>query len=144
MRCSAETRANMVFSMPWLTPLHITTLPLLLLPSPPLATCYLLQLMSSGMTTSTAELAADGRPPACEGSFRDDLVGLRPLGRCSYVPDPAFGMVEVDWEGRVVTLSVRNGTGAGGSVASGLDGSRQLLRFHLDGCQPLSDGPGGR
>lgn len=36
------------------------------------------QAMASGMTTSTARYT--GQP--CEGSYREDLVGLRPLGRC--------------------------------------------------------------
>jgi alkaline phosphatase D len=93
----------------------------------------LLQAMASGMTFSTAEHKA----LPCEGSFREDLVGLRPGGRCSYVHQPGFGMVEVDWEQRVVSLSIRNHTN-GGSVAAGYDGSRQLLRFDLDSCKMLS------
>lgn len=91
------------------------------------------QAMASGMSYSTAE----HRDLPCEGSFREDLVGLRPLGRCSYVHHPAFGMVEVDWARRVVSLSIRNATGGGG-VARGLDGSRQLLQFSLASCEPLA------
>lgn len=83
------------------------------------------------MTFSTAEHKT--RP--CEGSYREDLTGLRPGGRCSYVPQPAFGMLEVDWEARVVSLSVRNHTN--GQVAYGQDGSKQLLRFDLDSCEML-------
>lgn len=92
----------------------------------------LLQAMASGMTFSTAEHKA----LPCEGSFREDLVGLRPGGRCSYVHQPAFGMLEVDWDQRTVALSIRNHTNGG--VAAGYDGSRQLLRFDLDSCKMLS------
>lgn len=39
-------------------------------------------------------------PPChpCADTFRDDLVGLRPLGRCALVTQAAFGMVEVRWD----------------------------------------------
>lgn len=89
--------------------------------------------MASGMTFSTA---AEHQALPCKGSFREDLVGLRPGGRCSYVAQPAFGMLEVDWEKRVVSLSVRNHTN-GGEVAFGHDGSRQLVQFDLDTCKLL-------
>lgn len=91
----------------------------------------LLQAMASGMTFSTAE----HKVLPCHGSFREDLVGLRPGGSCSYVPQPAFGMLEVDWQHRVVVLSVRNHSS--GAVASGYDGSKQLIQFDLDSCRPL-------
>ena len=91
-----------------------------------------MQAMASGMTFSTAE----HKVLPCEGSFRKDLVGLRPAGPCSYVPQPAFGMVEVDWQQRVVSLSIRNHTN--GAVALGYDGSRQLMRFDLDTCKLLT------
>jgi alkaline phosphatase D len=87
--------------------------------------------MASGMTFSTAE----HKILPCEDSFREDLVGLRPGGKCSYVSQPAFGMMEVDWERRVVSLSVRNHTT--GQVAHGHDGNKQLLRFDLDSCEML-------
>jgi hypothetical protein len=53
------------------------------------------QIMASGLTRSTAR--SEGL--ACEGSWLEDIVGLRPLGRCAYVPQPAFGMVEVSRAG---------------------------------------------
>jgi alkaline phosphatase D len=60
-------------------------------------------------------------------------VGLRPLGRCAYVPQPAFGLVEVDWKRRRVDLSIRDA--ASGKVAIGKDGSKQLVAFDLDTCE---------
>lgn len=87
--------------------------------------------MGSGMTYSTAE--HEGPKQKCEGSYREDLAGLRPLGKCSYVPDPAFSMLEVDWKERVVTLSVRNHTTGG--IAVGYDGTQQMLQFSLDSCK---------
>jgi hypothetical protein len=57
------------------------------------------------------------------------------LGPCSYVPQPAFGMVEVDWAAGVMTLSIRNGSTGG--VAYGVDGKLQQLRVSLADCQLL-------
>jgi alkaline phosphatase D len=85
------------------------------------------------MTYSTAEHKGSNVP--CANTYREDRTGLRPLGRCSYVSDPGFSMLEVDWQSRVVSLSVRNHTS--GDVAYGVDGSKQLVRFSLDTCQPL-------
>lgn len=48
------------------------------------------------MSSSTA--VHDGAP--CTGSYREDTVGLRPLGKCSYMQQPNFGMVEVGRRGR--------------------------------------------
>lgn len=86
------------------------------------------------MTYSTAEHL--GAKQQCTGSFREDSAGLRPLGKCSYVPDPGFAMLEVDWGARVVSLSVRNHTT--GSIAYGCDGSKQLIQFSLNGCEMIS------
>ena len=49
------------------------------------------QFMSSGMTRSTAQHSGG----ACEGSYLEDLVGLRPLGKCAYYSEPNFGTVDV-------------------------------------------------
>lgn len=87
--------------------------------------------MSSGLTTSTARSA--GEP--CRGSLQEDTLGARLLGPCSYVPQPAFGMVEVDWAAGVMTLSIRNGSTGG--VAYGVDGKLQQLRVSLADCQLL-------
>jgi alkaline phosphatase D len=84
--------------------------------------------MSSGMTSSTAHHSEQ----PCEGSFREDVAGLRPLGRCAYVAQPNFGMLEVDWQAGVASLSVRDE--GGGQVAVGHDGSRQEVRFSLGDC----------
>lgn len=85
--------------------------------------------MASGMTYSTAKYS--GEP--CGGSYREDKVGLRPLGACAYAPQPNFGSVEVDWASRTAELAVRDA--ASGAVAKGQDGSTQLLRISLDTCQ---------
>jgi alkaline phosphatase D len=100
--------------------------PLLRLTSCPVHHC--LQVMSSGMTSSTAHHS----DAACEGSFREDLVGLRPLGSCAYMAQPNFALLEVDWQQGVVSLSVRREEG--GEVAAGHDGSRQEVRFSLGDC----------
>jgi alkaline phosphatase D len=99
-----------------------------------LATCSLIvaQVMASGMSFSTA----DGKVSNSCSSFREDTVGLRPLGRCALVTDPAFGMIEVDWEQQQVLLSIRNHSN--GHVAYGVDGSQQLLQFSLDSCNTIS------
>ena len=47
--------------------------------------------------------------------------------------EPNFGVVEVDWGERVVSLQVRDG--GAGEVALGMDGSRQELRLSLDDCR---------
>ncbi|KAG2486941.1 hypothetical protein HYH03_014440 [Edaphochlamys debaryana] len=89
------------------------------------------QIMASGMTDSTAK--HDGAP--CAGSFREDLLGLRPLGRCSYMDGPNFGMVEVDWEAQVAHLTLRDASS--GAVAVGLDGKEQHLALSLKTCLPV-------
>lgn len=106
---------------------------LMLMCQPRLLWCLLVctQAMASGMTFSTAE----HKVLPCEGSFREDLVGLRPGGKCSYVPQPAFGILEVDWDKRVVSLSIRNHTN--GDVAVGHDGTQQLILIDLDSCKML-------
>eukprot|EP00775_Hariotina_reticulata_P009939 gene9939-10094_t len=62
------------------------------------------QVMASGMSSSTA----DGKASNPCSSFREDTLGLRPLGRCSFVSDPGFGMIEVDWEGHQFTINLFN------------------------------------
>ncbi|EFJ47581.1 hypothetical protein VOLCADRAFT_91850 [Volvox carteri f. nagariensis] len=101
---------------------------------------HMYQVMSSGMTSSTAQY--DGTP--CEGTFREDLLGLRPLGRCGITTKPNFGMVEVDWEAGVVHLTIRNA--AGGDVATTQDspvagtGAAKLqhVAFSLQTCKPVA------
>ncbi|KAG2450456.1 hypothetical protein HYH02_004958 [Chlamydomonas schloesseri] len=92
---------------------------------------HIYQLMSSGMSSSTA--VHDGAP--CAGSYREDLLGLRPLGRCSLMQQPNFGMVEVDWEKGVVHLTVR--AASGGGIATGSDGKMQHVAFSLRTCAPV-------
>ncbi|KAI8466011.1 MAG: hypothetical protein J3K34DRAFT_435005 [Monoraphidium minutum] len=90
------------------------------------------QIMSSGLTRSTARMEGT----ACEGTWLEDTVGLRPLGPCAYVPQPAFGMVEVDWPSRRVLLSIRDASS--GDVAVGRDGSRQQVALSLDTCRQVA------
>ena len=89
------------------------------------------QFMSSGMTTSTAQHGGT----RCEGSFLEDLVGLRPLGTCSYFDGPNFGTIDIDWDARKVVLTVRDGQS--GLAASDRDGVLQQVSFNLDTCQQL-------
>ena len=49
------------------------------------------QVMASGMTDSTARY--ENSP--CNGTYREDLMGLRPLGSCAFTSYANFGVVEV-------------------------------------------------
>ncbi len=53
----------------------------------------------------------------------------RPLGECAYVDVPNFGMIEIDWSSRVLSLQIRDAA----------DGVRVLQRYdiNLDTCLPL-------
>lgn len=88
----------------------------------------LYQVMASGMTNSTAHGGA------CD-SYRKDYVGLRPGGPCAFSAQPNFGLVEVDWGARVVTLSIRKEIGGG--VAYSQDGTALAMRVSLDTCTQL-------
>ncbi|MEW5306897.1 MAG: hypothetical protein WDW36_009334 [Sanguina aurantia] len=90
------------------------------------------QVMGSGMTGSTARGAAAS---PCMGTYRQDLVGLRPGGVCSYTPEPNFGMVAIDWSKNVAHLQVLSA--ASGSVAKGIDGSTLELVVDLATCTAL-------
>lgn len=96
------------------------------------------QLMASGLTASTAREHQGAR---CEGSYREDLAGLRPLGKCSYVARPAFGAIEVDWQQRWFELSVRDAEGGGIAAGGEKDGGvRQRVRVSLDTCEVIEQG----
>lgn len=88
------------------------------------------QFMASGMSTETAHHAGE----ACEGSFRKDLVGLRPLGPCSFYSGPNFGVIDIDWAAKTVSLQIHDIEGA---VASDVDGKRQEMIFSLETCLPV-------
>lgn len=93
------------------------------------------QLMSSGMTNSTASAGAE-----CVRTFREDLVGLRPLGRCAFVSEPNFGYVSIDWTHRTVSLQIR--LASSGQVAFTTDPDngnsvKQEVIFSLNDCMPL-------
>ena len=53
----------------------------------------------------------------------------RPLGECAYVDVPNFGMVEIDWDARVLSMQIRDAA----------DGVRVLQHYDisLDTCLPL-------
>eukprot|EP00210_Caulerpa_lentillifera_P006441 g6153.t1 len=87
------------------------------------------QLMASGLTESTARPPAPGRE--CDG-WRRDEVGLRPLGPCSHVVRPAFGMVDIDWDSRVVNLEIL--LTENGERAEGVNGAPQIISFDLETC----------
>ncbi|KAG1658589.1 hypothetical protein FOA52_016201 [Chlamydomonas sp. UWO 241] len=88
------------------------------------------QFMASGMSPETARHSGTD----CKGSYREDLVGLRPLGACSYYSDPNFGVVDIDWDKRTVSLKILDGSS--GDVANDAGGARQEVVFSLDTCLP--------
>jgi len=93
------------------------------------------QVMSSGMSDLTAFPTNDAEH--CS-SYRVDEDGLRPDGRCSLYTAPNFGMVEVDWDSNVATLSIRD---ANGQVAHPADASLPALEYRVDlhTCELLRD-----
>ncbi|GLC64325.1 hypothetical protein PLESTF_000149400 [Pleodorina starrii] len=94
---------------------------------------HIYQVMASGLTESTAH--HEGLP--CEGTYREDLLGLRPLGRCALTSRPNFGLVEVDWEGGVVHLTIRDAEGGGTATSQEPNGSSQHVAFSLKTCAPV-------
>ena len=57
------------------------------------------------------------------------LMRCRPLGECAYVDVPNFGMVDIDWDTRVLSMQIRDAA----------DGVRVLQHYdiNLDTCLPL-------
>ncbi len=92
----------------------------------------LAQFMSSGMTESTA---GEHINTTCRGTFREDLVGLRPLGSCSYRSGPNFGVVDIDWTAWTVTMKIMDATS--GSIATDQQGVLQQVSFSLDTCMQV-------
>lgn len=88
--------------------------------------------MASGLTTVTAE--DELGPNSCR-KWQRDRAGMRPLGECSHVVDPAFGVLEVNWEFNFVNLTHRSTED--GSIALGFDGSRQEIVFDLTTCEMI-------
>jgi len=84
------------------------------------------QVMASGLSNLTAH------PTNEIAHCRDYLVdndGQRPGGACSIYTAPNFGMIEVDWESNVVTMSIRDARGA---VARPADASLPALEYRMD------------
>lgn len=90
------------------------------------------QVMASGLTEVTAKAFKEDNP--CR-NWRNDTVGLRPLGQCSLVVRPAFGMINVDWNKRQVHLEIRSTED--GEIAEGYDGSLNQISLDLDTCQRI-------
>lgn len=59
--------------------------------------------------------------------------GLRDEGQCHAVYEPAFGMLEVDWDRRIAKLQIRDHTD-GSQVAVGFDGKLMELAINIDTC----------
>ncbi|GMH45772.1 hypothetical protein BSKO_13735 [Bryopsis sp. KO-2023] len=91
------------------------------------------QVMSSGMTTQTAKYSTEEE--GCS-SFREDLAGLRPGGKCSMVLDPSFGMLDIDWESRIAKMQLRDHKN-GKKVAKGYDGKLMELAIDIDTCNQV-------
>ncbi|GAX80017.1 hypothetical protein CEUSTIGMA_g7456.t1 [Chlamydomonas eustigma] len=85
------------------------------------------QFMSSGMTSSTAQGST-----TCKGTYFEDLMGLRPLGTCSYFSKPNFGVVDIDWDARKVILRIADAKS--GETAVSTDRIQQQVSFSLDTC----------
>lgn len=91
------------------------------------------QVMSSGLTESTAKDYDSDEP--CR-TFREDQVGLRPFGPCGHVVKPSFGMLEIDWESRIVHMQLR--AKETGEVTDAVNGAREELSIHIDTCTVVS------
>ena len=59
-----------------------------------------------------------------------EVAGLRIEGDCGFVALPAFGMLEFDWEERLLSMQIRAAEGQSGAVL-------QQLTISLDTCQPV-------
>lgn len=93
------------------------------------------QVMASGMDPSTAKGlgSADCGQPCC--GFHRDEAGLRGPGHaCSVFGDPNFGTVDLDWQKRLIHLSIMNGDGSG--VAVGADNEALEMTVDMDTCEP--------
>jgi alkaline phosphatase D len=89
------------------------------------------QVMSSGMTDSTASSVDE----PCLGTYREDLVGLRPLGRCSFFSRPSFATIDVEVSSHTATMSIIDGLK--GKVAVSQDGTRLSVTISLSTCLPI-------
>eukprot|EP01025_Chloroclados_australasicus_P064335 TRINITY_DN8582_c0_g1_i8.p2 TRINITY_DN8582_c0_g1~~TRINITY_DN8582_c0_g1_i8.p2 ORF type:complete len:123 (-),score=7.53 TRINITY_DN8582_c0_g1_i8:485-853(-) len=84
------------------------------------------QLMSSGLSFSTAN------NKTCD-DWRIDELGLRVNGNCAMYGLSNFGAVEVDWDQRVVSLSIRTDKG---DIANDINDNDQLrVQIDLDSCK---------
>lgn len=91
--------------------------------------------MASGMDPSTATGLDTDCGQACCGYNRDNF-GLRGhQGECAVFGDPNFGAVDLDWENRIIQLSILNGDGSG--VAKGADGKLLTMAVDMDTCEPM-------
>ena len=86
------------------------------------------QVMSSGMSDSTASSVDE----PCVGTFREDLVGLRPLGRCAFFSRTSFSLIDLDVLKRRASIKIIDGST--GKVAVSQDGIILQLDMSLDTC----------
>ena len=60
-----------------------------------------------------------------------EWAGLRIEGECGFVKLPSFGMLEIDWDARRLSMQIRGAESPqGGKVL-------QQLTISLDTCQPV-------
>lgn len=62
--------------------------------------------------------------------------GLRANGPCHAVFNPSFGMLEIDWDRRIVKLQIRDNLD-GSKVADGYDELPMELSIDLETCQQV-------
>lgn len=89
------------------------------------------QVMSSGMSDSTAS----SKDEPCMGTFREDLLGLRPLGRCAFFSRPSFATIDVDVSSQSATLKIIDGST--GKPAVSEDGTKLEVTISLSTCLPI-------
>ena len=85
--------------------------------------------MSSGLTETTAK--TEPVLESCRG-WSEDTLGMRPLGKCSFVANPSFGIIEIDWKARRVSLQHRSAED--GSIATAIDGTKQEIVIDIATC----------
>lgn len=91
--------------------------------------------MASGMDPSTARGVDASCDAPCCSWWRDD-AGLRgPEKTCHVFGDPNFGTIDLDFDERVMTLSILSGET--GSVAMAADGALMRVHVSMDSCEEL-------
>ena len=90
------------------------------------------QIMASGMDPSTATGLDTSCGDVCCSWWRDD-AGLRgPDRSCHVYGDPNFGVVDLDFDAQVISLSII--AGDTGSVAMAADGALLQVQISMKTC----------